>query len=167
MLAHAQDLPEPEPLCGIFQMYPQSGQDVTILDARRAPSASARPAPQRSDQMCALLTVHGARRARDALETCGLLVGPGRDSCFAQFGCSAERTTKYFTAVQALESAYEREGASRALLCCSSSNLRTCSCADGTCARWRRADEGDDDEYVPDKPGDSTLPNPLGFVWRS
>ncbi len=112
--------------------------------------------------------MHGARRARDALETCGLLVGPGRDSCFAQFGCSAERTTKYFTAVQALESAYEREGASRALLSRSAFSLRVRSCAEATCARWRRADEGDDDEYVPDKPeGDSTLPNPLGFVWRS
>lgn len=43
MLAHAQDMPEPEPRCSIFEMFPQSGQDVTILDARRAPSAKLAP----------------------------------------------------------------------------------------------------------------------------
>ena len=47
---------------------------------------------------------------RDALETCGELTGKGRDSCFAQFGCSSERVTTYFAAVEAMERAFEREG---------------------------------------------------------
>ncbi|KAK9828036.1 hypothetical protein WJX81_003948 [Elliptochloris bilobata] len=72
--------------------------------------------------------------ARDALETCGELTGRGRESCFAQFGCSSERVTTYFAAVEAMERAYERD------------------------------EDGDEDEYVPDKSG-GQLPNP--FVWRS
>lgn len=34
------------------------------------------------------------------------------------------------------------------------------------CAGAFAAEQGDDDEYVPDK-GNGELPNPLGFVWRS
>ena len=30
----------------------------------------------------------------------------------------------------------------------------------------RCAEDGDEDDYVPDK-SDGQLPNPLGFVWRS
>lgn len=44
------------------------------------------------------------------METCGELTGRGRESCFAQFGCSSDRVTTYFSAVEAMERAFEREG---------------------------------------------------------
>ena len=122
---------------------------------------------------------------RDALETCGELTGMGRESCFAQFGCSSDRVTTYFTAVEAMERAFEREGElvvsiltyRKILSVCSKQSLGSACCvypddwlttsglAYSSLLAWG-AEEGDEDDYVPDK-NEHQLPNPLGFVWRS
>ena len=49
----------------------------------------------------------------DAIETCDLLAGSGRSSCYAQFGVDAAAVDAYFPRVAALQAALDASPAER------------------------------------------------------
>ena len=82
---------------------------------------------RRADRQRAPSCLLSSSVRRDALETCGELTGMGRESCFAQFGCSSARVTTYFAAVEAMERAFEREGESAVIVLSHRNTLFVCS----------------------------------------